>query len=38
MEFIDLKNVEKKYKNGVTAIYDLNISCKTSFISGFSVS
>ena len=28
MEFIDLKNVEKKYKNGVTAIYDLNISLK----------
>ena len=28
MEFIDLKNVEKKYKNGVTAIYDLSISLK----------
>ena len=28
MDLINLKNVEKKYKNGVTAIYDLNISLK----------
>ena len=25
MELITLKNVTKKYKNGVTAIYDLNL-------------
>ncbi|MBQ2639698.1 MAG: cell division ATP-binding protein FtsE [Bacilli bacterium] len=28
MDLINLKNVEKKYKNGVTAIYDLSISLK----------
>ena len=26
MDLIRIKNVEKKYKNGVTAIYDLNLS------------
>ena len=26
MDLIRLKNVEKKYKNGVTAIYDLNLA------------
>ncbi|MBE6157624.1 MAG: cell division ATP-binding protein FtsE [Firmicutes bacterium] len=28
MDLIRLKNVEKKYKNGVTAIYDLNLAIK----------
>ena len=28
MDLINLKNVEKKYRNGVTAIYDLTISLK----------
>ena len=33
MDLIRLKNVEKKYKNGVTAIYDLNLSIeKGSFV------
>ena len=26
MDLIRIKNVEKKYKNGVTAIYDLNLA------------
>ena len=29
MDLIRLKNVNKKYKNGVTAIYDMNLSIKT---------
>ena len=33
MDLIRIKNVEKKYKNGVTAIYDLNIAIeKGSFV------
>ncbi len=33
MDLIRLKNVEKKYKNGVTAIYDLNLAIeKGSFV------
>ncbi len=33
MDLIKIKNVEKKYKNGVTAIYDLNLSIeKGAFI------
>ena len=33
MDLIRLKNVEKRYKNGVTAIYDLNLSIeKGSFV------
>ena len=28
MDLIRLKNVNKKYKNGVTAIYDLSLSIK----------
>ena len=33
MDLIRVKNVEKKYKNGVTAIYDLNLSIeKGSFV------
>ena len=33
MDFIRLKNVEKRYKNGVTAIYDLNLAIeKGSFV------
>lgn len=33
MDIIRLKNVEKKYKNGVTAIYDLNLAIeKGSFV------
>ena len=33
MDLIRIKNVEKKYKNGVTAIYDLNIAIeKESFV------
>ena len=33
VDLIRLKNVEKKYKNGVTAIYDLNLSIeKGSFV------
>ena len=28
MDLIRLKNVNKKYKNGVTAIYDMNLSIK----------
>ena len=33
MDLIRIKNVEKKYKNGVTAIYDLNLAIeKGSFV------
>ena len=33
MDLIRLKNVEKKYRNGVTAIYDLNLAIeKGSFV------
>ena len=33
MDLIRVKNVEKKYKNGVTAIYDLNLAIeKGSFV------
>ena len=33
MEFIRLKNVNKQYKNGVTAIYDLSLAInKGSFV------
>ena len=28
MELINIKNVNKRYKNGVTAIYDLNVKIK----------
>lgn len=28
MELIDIRNVNKRYKNGVTAIYDLNVKIK----------
>ena len=28
MDLIRIKNVEKKYKNGVTAIYDLSLDIK----------
>ncbi len=28
MDFIQMKNVKKQYKNGVTAIYDLNLTIK----------
>ena len=28
MELINIKGVNKRYKNGVTAIYDLNIKIK----------
>lgn len=30
MELINIKNVSKRYKNGVTAIYDLNLKIKKS--------
>ena len=33
MDLIRVKNVEKKYRNGVTAIYDLNLAIeKGSFV------
>ena len=33
MDLIRIKNVEKRYKNGVTAIYDLNLAIeKGSFV------
>jgi len=28
MELITMKDVEKQYKNGVTALYDLNLKIK----------
>ena len=33
MDLIRIKNVDKRYKNGVTAIYDLNLAIeKGSFV------
>lgn len=33
MDLIRLKNVEKRYKNGVTAIYDLNLAIEKAHLS-----
>ena len=32
MDLIRIKDVKKQYKNGVTAIYDLNLSVKKAIL------